>query len=90
MRQVIPREASDTDIVTIYNLKTQHFFSTSNYMAKKSRKLREMNGIMSVPQKISKGRKLYEVLMAKVAAFYESDEIIEIRNNNCCYVILYM
>ena len=54
---------------------TQHFFSTTNYMVKKSRKLREMNGVMSVPQKMSKGRKLTEELKADVAAFYESDEV---------------
>ena len=54
---------------------TQHFFSTTNYMVKKSRKLREMNGVMSVFQKMSKGRKLTEELKADVAAFYESDEV---------------
>ena len=57
---------------------TQYFFSTTNYMAKKSRKLREMNGVMSVPQKISKGRKLSGVLKAEVAAFYESDEVSQL------------
>ena len=55
--------------------KTQYFFSTTNYMAKKSR---EMNGVMSVPQKISKGRKLSGVLKAEVAAFYESDEVSQL------------
>ena len=59
--------------------KTQHFFSTTNYMVKKSRKLREMNGVMSVPQKMSKGRKLTEELKADVAAFYESDEVSRMR-----------
>ena len=54
---------------------TQDFFSTTNYMVKKSRKLREMNGVMSVPQKMTKGRKLIEELKADVAAFYESDEV---------------
>ena len=57
---------------------TQYFFSITNYMAKKSRKLREMNGVMSVPQKISKGRKLSGVLKAEVAAFYESDEVSQL------------
>ena len=34
-----------------------------------------MNGVMSVPQKMSKVRKLTEELKADVAAFYESDEV---------------
>ena len=44
-------------------------------MVKKSRKLREVNGVMPVPQKMSKGRKLTEELKAEVAVFYESDEV---------------
>ena len=47
----------------------------SNYMVKKSRKLKRMKGIMSIPDNISKGRKISDALKSEVAAFYESDEM---------------
>ena len=54
---------------------TQKYFGATNYMVKKSRNLREMKGVMAVPEKMSKGRKLTEALKAEVIAFYESDEV---------------
>ena len=54
---------------------TQKYFGATNYMVKKSRNLREMKGVMAVPEKMSKGRKLTEALKAEVMAFYESDEV---------------
>ena len=54
---------------------TQRFFNTTNYMVKKSRKLKQMKGIMSIPDKMSKGRKLSDALKSEVAAFYESDDV---------------
>lgn len=53
----------------------QRFFQTSNYMVKKSQKLKQMKGIMSIPDNISKGRKLTDALKSEVAAFYESNEV---------------
>lgn len=55
--------------------KTQAYFGTTNYMVKKSRCLRETRGVMALPEKMSKGRKLGEALKVEVAAFYESDEV---------------
>ena len=37
-----------------------------------------MNGVMAVPQKMSKGRQLTEELKVVVAAFYESDEVSQL------------
>ena len=54
---------------------TQEYFGATNYMVKKSRNLREMKGVMAVPEKMSKGRKLTEALQAEVIAFYELDEV---------------
>lgn len=46
-------------------------------MVKKSRKLREARGMLSMPDKLSKGYKLSEDVKAQVVAFYEIDEITE-------------
>ena len=48
---------------------TQRFFQASNYMVKKSRKLKQMKGIMSIPDNMSKGRKISDALKSEVAAF---------------------
>jgi hypothetical protein len=55
--------------------KTQQFFQATNYMVKKSRKLREAKGVLSIPDKLSKGYKISEEVKAQVVAYYECDEV---------------
>lgn len=54
---------------------TQRFFQATNYMVKKSRKLREAKSVLSMPDKLSRGYKLSDEVKAQVVAFYESDEV---------------
>ena len=57
---------------------TQRFFQATNYMVKKSRKLREAKGVLSMPDKLSRGYKLSDEVKAQVLAFYECDEVFRV------------
>eukprot|EP00731_Ephydatia_muelleri_P021564 Em0014g155a len=54
---------------------TQRFFQATNYMVKKSRKLREAKGVLSMPDKLSRGYKLSDEVKAQVVAYDECDEV---------------
>ena len=47
-------------------------------MVKKSRKLREAKGVLSMPDKLSRGYKFSDEVKAQVVAFYECDEVTRV------------
>ena len=58
--------------------KTIEKFETTNYMVKKSRKLKEEFGILPIVPGMSKGRVITEEIKLAVKSFYESDDISRI------------
>ncbi|CAF4238702.1 unnamed protein product, partial [Rotaria magnacalcarata] len=58
--------------------KTEEYFSASNYIVKKARKLKDEFGILPEIPKYTKGKKITIEMKSKVQQFYEDDDISRI------------
>jgi hypothetical protein len=56
--------------------KTMNFFGASRYLVDKSRKSKELFGILPVIPTYHKGKMLTNVVKNKVISFYEDDDMI--------------
>ena len=54
--------------------RTKNEFGATNHMVKKSRRLKELCGILGLPDR-KKGKPLSEEIKAKIEEFYEQDEV---------------
>ena len=57
--------------------RTEREFGATNHMVKRSRKLKELYGILGLPEK-KKGKNLSDETMQKIQAFYQDDQVSRI------------